>query len=74
MNNLASVTNKILFFNQGIFNGTCGTDMNHAVLVVGYGYYKSRIYMGLKFWRIKNSWGTGWGENGYMRMVRGIKE
>ena len=44
----------------------CGSDANHAVLVVGYGQQD-----GLEYFLVKNSWGTDWGENGYVRI--GVK-
>jgi len=44
--------------------------MNHAVLLVGFNISILRIF-GISYWRIKNSWGTNWGEDGYFRMTYG---
>ncbi|QCD87455.1 cathepsin L [Vigna unguiculata] len=57
------------FYSSGIFTGKCGTDMDHSVTVVGYGKGGD----GTKYWLVKNSWGTEWGEKGYIRMKRDIR-
>lgn len=39
----------------------------HAVEIVGWGFEKNK-----KYWIVKNSWGTEWGDSGYFKMIRGI--
>ncbi|KAH7568791.1 hypothetical protein JRO89_XS06G0051400 [Xanthoceras sorbifolium] len=60
------------FYSTGVFTGDCGTDLDHAVTAIGYGTNTD----GTKYWLIKNSWGTRWGESGYMKIQRdsGAKE
>ena len=56
-----------MFYAGGIYTGECGTDLDHGVTAVGYGTTNETDY-----WIVKNSWGTGWGEKGFIRMQRGI--
>ena len=43
--------------------------LNHALLIVGWGYDEEQQ---VKYWIVKNSWGTGFGDSGYFRIIRGI--
>lgn len=46
---------------------TCGTSIDHAVCVVGYGSTSD----GVDFWLVRNSWGSSWGMQGYFLVERG---
>jgi C1A family cysteine protease len=52
-------------YKSGVFDAECGTQLDHAVLLVGYGVEDDK-----EFWIMKNSWGTTWGDAGYMKMVQ----
>jgi cathepsin L len=49
------------FYSSGVLTATCGNDLNHAGLLVGYGTLN-----GINYWKVKNSWGTNWGQDGYI--------
>lgn len=53
-----------LDYSSGVFTGCpvdAGNYINHAILLVGYDDSSSS-------WLVKNQWGSGWGESGYMRL------
>ncbi|EEA08370.1 papain family cysteine protease, putative [Cryptosporidium muris RN66] len=54
------------FYKKGVFDAPCGTDVNHAVVLVG---YDLDIYSGKEYWLVRNSWGENWGENGYIKLA-----
>jgi cathepsin L len=52
------------FYKSGVLTGPCGQNLDHGVLVVGYDMSYSTPY-----WKVKNSWGETWGEQGYIRIA-----
>jgi C1A family cysteine protease len=54
-------------YKSGVLTGTCGSNLDHGVLAVGYGTYTD----GTPYYKVKNSWGAGWGMSGYILIERG---
>jgi len=64
---VAIQANQLCFqtYTSGIFdNPKCGTNLDHAVVATGWG-----VENGQEYWIVRNSWGTGWGEQGYIRIA-----
>lgn len=53
-------------YSSGVLtSSSCGTNLDHGVLIVGYG-----VENGIKYWLVKNSWSTSWGDQGYVKIAR----
>jgi len=61
---VAIEADEIMDYSSGIFaDKNCGDQLDHGVLLVGYT---------ADYWIVKNSWGSSWGEKGYIRMSRSV--
>lgn len=54
-------------YKSGVFTGACGANLDHGVLLVGYGTMN-----GVDYYILKNSWDVTWGSQGYMYIARGV--
>jgi len=61
-----SVDASWMDYETGVYKGDCGTTIDHAVVLVGYGTDKT----GGDFYLVRNSWGTTWGDKGYIKLAR----
>jgi len=59
-----SVTPAFQAYNSGVFNACDGAGLNHAVVLIGWDDAQGSDGV----WIMRNSWGSGWGENGHMRI------
>jgi len=64
-------TYQFMYYSAGVLEvEDCANtlyDLDHAVVAVGYGYDS---VLQKSYWIVRNSWGTDWGENGYVRMAK----
>ena len=57
-------------YRDGVFSTKCGTNLDHGVLAVGYGTDASNQ----NYWLVKNSWGSTWGDKGYIKLSRDVEQ
>merc|ERR1712224_518119 len=62
----AEASGLVQNYKGGIITADCQKGTDHSVVVTGYGTEN-----GIDYWKIKNSWGSDWGEDGYFRLQRG---
>lgn len=59
------------FYSSGVMEKGCCTELDHGVLAVGYGVDEVSK---TPYWIVKNSWGAGWGEEGFFKLARNVED
>jgi C1A family cysteine protease len=62
----------LMFYKNGVFDAKCSSSINHMVVIVGFGVTNESdgddVEHGVEYWIVKNSWGSDWGEDGYIKI------
>jgi len=64
---IAAAASGWAMYEKGVYEGTGDATVNHAIIMVGYGVDETT---GEKYYKVRNSWGPGFGEDGYIRIKR----
>jgi len=59
------------FYLGGAISNLCGEDLDHCVMITGFNDYVDLFGYSIPVWLIRNSWGSDWGESGYLYVERG---
>lgn len=64
---------ELQFYHRGVWNPHfCNkAELDHCVLLVGWGQERTMLGKIVPYWIVKNSWGTSWGQEGYFWIERG---
>ena len=72
---IAANCDEFMSYGGGVLSDSCGdqeSDIDHAIIAVGYNL-KPTGPNAVPYYIVRNSWGTGWGESGYVRMAIGTR-
>ena len=67
---LEANNSAFMYYSGGVIKRGCRTRVDHAITLTGYGTTAD----GTPYWLAANSWGTGWGDNGYVKFYRSMSE
>lgn len=63
-----AASDQFRFYKSGVMSSGCDSNLNHGVTAVGYGLRPYWYFWTVNFIYIKNSWGSDWGENGFVAL------
>jgi len=64
------VGDDFMYYSSGVFTGGCSESINHGMVAIGYGVNDE----GMEYAIVRNSWGTFWGESGYVKVKIGTDD
>jgi len=65
-------SSDFVYYSGGLISGEdCGHSVNHAIMIVGYGCLDET---NTDYFLVKNSWGSAWGDKGFVRIAASLSE